>query len=238
MNTLLLLADDFVSDNSAIIRDSRRCEHICSVHAAKVGDPIKVGVLNGKLGSALITSIDNSQITLDSILLDKTPPVALPLTLLLGLPRPKMLKRILQTVATLGVKNVVLLNSYRVEKSYWQTPWLTPEAIRAQLILGLEQGCDTVLPEVTLIKRFKPFVEDKLPELIVHSRALVAHPYTAQACPTQVNSSITLAIGPEGGFIPYEIGMLEACGFETVHVGERIMRVETAVPFLLGRLFF
>lgn len=236
MNTLLLLADDFVSDDTAIIRDTRRCEHICSVHSAKVGDPIKVGMLNGKLGSALITSIDKSLITFEAILLDKNPPAALPLTLILGLPRPKMLKRILQTIATLGVKKLVLLNSYRVEKSYWQTPWLTPEAIRAQLILGLEQGCDTLLPEVRLVKRFKPFVEDELPELIAHSQALVAHPYTAQACPTHVNSSITLAIGPEGGFIPYEIGMLEVCGFETVQVGERIMRVETAVPFLLGRL--
>jgi RsmE family RNA methyltransferase len=237
MNTLLLTADDFSSDNCAIIRDARRCEHIYSVHGAKAGDQLKVGMLNGKLGSALVQSIDPTQIILSDIKLEKQPPTALPLTLLLGLPRPKMLKRILQTVATLGVKKIILINSYRVEKSYWQTPWLTPEAIHAQLILGLEQGCDTVLPEVTLAKRFKPFVEDDLPSLIVHSRALVAHPYTAQVCPTHTKEPITLAIGPEGGFIPYEINMLETCGFEAVHLGERIMRVETTVPFLLGRLY-
>src|SRR5690606_28312505 len=92
------------------------------------------------------------------------PPAKLPLTLLLALPRPKMLKRVLQTVASMGVPRLVLLNSYRVEKSFWQTPFLTPEAIREQLILGLEQSRDTVLPEVWIEKRFKPFVEDQLPQ--------------------------------------------------------------------------
>lgn len=237
MNIVLLTAQDFVTDNTAVIRDARRCEHIRSVHNANVGDPLKVGLVNGKMGSAQLQAIDAAEITLANINLDCLPPPALPLTLLLGLPRPKMLKRILQTVATLGVKKIILINSYRVEKSYWQTPWLTPEAIQAQLILGLEQACDTHLPEVRLAKRFKPFVEDELADLAQNSRALVAHPYTTQACPAQMNEVVTLAIGPEGGFIPYEVKMLEECGFTAVHLGERIMRVETAVPFLLGRLY-
>ena len=177
----------------------------------------------------------------DSIFLDidlqQAPPAPLPLTLVLGLPRPKMMRRILQTIATLGVKQLHLINSYRVEKSYWQTPYLEADTIRDQLILGLEQGCDTRLPEVHLHKRFKPFVEDELPAIIADTRALVAHPYTKIACPCQIDYSLTLAVGPEGGFIPYEINLLEACGFEAVHVGERIMRVETAIPYLLGRLF-
>src|SRR5690606_26111522 len=97
--------------------------------------------------------------------LTEPPPSPLPITLLLGLPRPKMLKRILQSATVLGVKNIYLINSYRVEKSYWQTPFLSEKAIREQLVLGLEQGCDTVLPQVHLVKRFKPFVEDELPNI-------------------------------------------------------------------------
>jgi len=76
-----------------------------------------------------------------------------------------------------------------------------------------------------------------LPAIIADTRALVAHPYTETACPCQIDYSLTLAVGPEGGFIPYEIDLLEKCGFDAVHLGERIMRVETAVPYLLGRLF-
>lgn len=237
MNLALLSADDFSTPECAVIRDQRRGDHIRNIHAAKPGDQLKIGLLNGRMGHATVAHVDTTEIIFTEIALTQSPPPPLPLTLLLGLPRPKMLKRILQTVATLGVKRIYLINSYRVEKSYWQTPWLTPEAIHQQLILGLEQGGDTLLPEVTLIKRFKPFVEDELPALIKDSRALVAHPYTDQSCPTQITDRLTLAVGPEGGFIPYEINLLQACGFEPVSLGERIMRVETAVPFLLGRLF-
>lgn len=72
---------------------------------------------------------------------------------------------------------VILLNSYRVE-SFWQTPFLEPEAIREQLILGLEQARDSVLPEVIIEKRFKPFVEDRLPHMAAGTLGLVGHPVT------------------------------------------------------------
>lgn len=236
MNLLLLLPEDFISPEQAIIRDQRRLRHILTVHKAEVGDQLKVGLINGNMGQGIITALDDQQLGL-SVILQDSPPTPLPLTLILALPRPKMLKRIVQAVATLGVKELVLINSYRVEKSYWQTPLLTPDALRAQLILGLEQGGDTHLPNVRLEKRFKPFVEDDLPQLIQGSRALVAHPYTTEACPRAVSEQITLAVGPEGGFIPYEIDLLAECGFQAVHLGNRIMRVETAIPFLISRLF-
>jgi RsmE family RNA methyltransferase len=159
------------------------------------------------------------------------------LTLVLGLPRPKMLKRIFQTIATLGIKDLYLVNSYCVEKSYWQTPFLHEDAIREHLILGLEQGCDTHLPRVHLKKRFKPFVEDELPTIIQGTHALVAHPYSATPCPRMQQGPISLAVGPEGGFIAYEIALLETAGFTSVTLGERILRVETAIPFLVSRLF-
>ena len=210
--------------------------HIKNIHGAAQGDSLKVGLLGGNMGTGRVTAMDDDGILL-ALDLQQAPPAALDLTLVLALPRPKMLRRILQTIATLGVKKLHLINSYRVEKSYWQTPFLEAASIHEQLLLGLEQGCDTRLPEVHLHKRFKPFVEDELPALIANSRALVAHPYTATACPSQIDYALSLAVGPEGGFIEYEIALLEKCGFEAVHLGERIMRVETAVPYLLGRLF-
>ena len=129
------------------------------------------------------------------------------------------------------------MNTFRVEKSFWQSPWLKPEAIHEQLILGLEQARDTVLPEVILEKRFKPFVEDRLPAMSERMRKLVAHPVTDQICPAGGCEPTVLAIGPEGGFIPYEVERLVEYGFECVHLGPRILRVETAVPVLLSKLF-
>jgi len=236
MNLVLFSQTDFIGDNVIAIRDTRRLQHISQVHQIKLGETLKVGLLNGNMGSGLVVFYDATEIHLQ-VSLTQPPPTPLPVTLVLALPRPKMLKRTLQTIATLGVKKIYLINSYRVEKSYWQTPLLDAEAINEHLLLGLEQGCDTLLPEVHLIKRFKPFVEDDLADIVGTTRALVAHPYTDLPCPAQIDYAITLAIGPEGGFITYEIDLLKKCGFTAVNLGERIMRVETVVPYLLGRLY-
>jgi len=235
MNLLLLNPSDFIDDSRVIIRD-RRCEHMLSVHGVEAGTQLKVGLINGLIGTGLVTEIGANSITLITEL-SKTPPEPLPLTLIVALPRPKMLKRIFQTIATMGVKELILVNSYRVEKSYWQTPFLSAEKIEEQLLLGIEQGVDTVLPKVRLEKRFKPFVEDSLPQICSKKRAFVAHPKYASACPSASLEDTVLVIGPEGGFIDYEIEKLNQAGCQTIHLGSRILRVETAVPVLLAKLF-
>ena len=235
MNLLLLEDGDFVTPDRVRLQ-GRRLQHLREVHRAECGDTLRVGRLGGLMGRGELLSLDDAQAELQ-ISLDTPPPAKLPLTLLLAVPRPKMLKRVLQTVSAMGVARLVLLNSYRVEKSFWQTPFLEPAAIREQLILGLEQARDTVLPEVTLEKRFKPFVEDRLPALAEGTLGLTGHPGDYPACPRAVDGPVTLAIGPEGGWIPYEVELLRLAGLQPVQLGERILRVETAVPALLARLF-
>jgi len=163
VNLLLLDAADFVADDRVLLRD-RRLTHLQQVHRAEAGEQLRVGRVGGNMGSGQLLRLDAREAELQ-VSFDQPPPAKLPVTLLLALPRPKMLRRVLQTVAAMGVPRLVLLNSYRVEKSFWQTPFLEPAAIHEQLILGLEQARDTVLPEVIIEKRFKPFVEDRLPQL-------------------------------------------------------------------------
>lgn len=235
MNIILLAPEDCPQSNVAHLT-GRRLQHVLDIHQAQVGQQLRVGMINGLMGTAEVLHLDKQSLQL-RFELGQPPPAKLPLTLLLALPRPKMLKRILQTVATMGVERVVLMNSYRVEKSFWESPFLQPDAIQEQLILGLEQGKDTVLPEVIIEKRFKPFVEDRLPELSANSLRLVAHPIAEQSCPRDVQQAVTLAIGCEGGFIPYEVNLLAQQGFMPVELGARILRVETAVTALIARLF-
>ena len=236
MNLLLLEDADFVGVDRVRLT-GRRLKHLHEVHRAEAGDLLRVGRLGGMMGEGRLIALDAGQAELQ-VNLDQPPPAKLPLTLILALPRPKMLKRVLQTVSAMGVPRLVLVNSYRVEKSFWQTPFLEAEAIREQLVLGLEQARDTVLPEVSIEKRFKPFVEDRLPALAAGTLGLTGHPGDHPACPRAVQEPVTLAIGPEGGWIPYEVELLrEAAGLQPVQLGERILRVETAVPALLARLF-
>ena len=235
MNLLILEKEDFTSSIEVSISD-RRHRHMLEVQKLKDGDSIKAGELNGLMGSARVDHIDSESVSLTVNLL-KEPPKPLPATLLLALPRPKMLKRTFQTLAAMGVKEIYLINAYRVDKSYWSTPILSEASIREHLILGLEQAGDTQLPKVHIRKRFKPFVEDELPSLAKGKRALIAHPYNASLCPNASDEETLIAIGPEGGFIPYEVDLMQHQGLEAIHLGERILRVETAVPALLSRLF-
>lgn len=235
MNLLLLEPGDFIAADRVVLRD-RRFKHMQEVHKVTLGDSLRVGQVDGLMGSALVQRLEGHEAEL-SVTFERQPPAKLPLTLVLALPRPKMLRRVFQTVAAMGVPRLVLVNSYRVEKSFWQTPFLEPAAIREQLVLGLEQARDTVLPQVSIEKRFKPFVEDRLPSLVADTLGLVGHPGDYPPCPRDVQQPVTLAIGPEGGWIPYEIDLLGKAGLQPVQLGERILRVETAVTALLARLF-
>lgn len=233
MNLLLFSPDDCLEDGRVRIT-GRRLQHLREIHGACAGDKLRAGEINGLMGEAEVMAISDSEATL-SIELSSPPPPKLPVTLVLALPRPKMLRRILRAVAEFGVGELHLINSYRVEKSYWQTPVLEEATIRHYLLQGLEQARDTMLPAVHCQKLFKPFVEDELPGMLAEKRGLLAHPGDYPPCQGGFSEHTVLVIGPEGGFIAYEVQKLQAAGCETVSLGPRILRVENAVTALLGR---
>lgn len=234
MNLVLLFENDFVSDGVARLT-GRRAEHIARVHRAGERDTLIVGAANGRIGSGTITGMTADTVEM-RVALTSDPPPPLPLTLILALPRPKVLNRVIASATSLGVKDIHLINSWRVEKSYWKSPKLTDENLREQSIAGLEQARDTVFPRITLHRFFRQFVEEQAESLPRHALRLVAHPLAEAECPRNVNASVVLAIGPEGGFIAEEIASFERAGFQPVTVGGRILRVETAVAALIARL--
>lgn len=236
MNLILLTPSDFLECVCRVRLHDRRYVHIRDILRAKTGGELHVGLLGGRVGTGKIISITDHDVEMD-VHFHRDPPAPLAVTLILALPRPNMLKRILMSAASLGVKRIYLLNSRRVEKSFWRSPVLVPERIHEYLILGLEQAKDTILPEVYLRQQFKPFMEDELPTLAQGTLGLLAHPQAEEPCPRQVREPVTLAIGPEGGFIDYEIKKFMDLGFKAVSLGERVLRVETAVAVLLSKLF-
>jgi RsmE family RNA methyltransferase len=235
LNLILFTDGDRVEPNTIALR-GRRLQHLRQIHRANSGDILRVGEIGGLMGKGEILEINDAFATL-SISLDQSPPKKLPLKLVLALPRPKMLRRILRTIAELGVPELHLINSYRVEKSYWQSPALEQDTVRDYLLQGLEQSRDTQLPLVHQHRAFRPFVEDHLPTMIRGRHALLAHPGGQSLCPRNIDGNTLLVIGPEGGLIPYELEKIESAGCEIVSLGPRVLRVETAVTSLIGRLF-
>jgi|TARA_B100001063_G_C16716748_1_gene531149 RsmE family RNA methyltransferase len=238
MNILVLDNEDFLGESKDIVKlYGRRAKHILGIKKATIGSSIKAGLLNGNSGVAILKDIDSESVTL-KVSLKVQPSPLLPLSIILALPRPKMLRRILQTIASLGIKKMYLLNTCKVEKSYWQSPQLDKINIRKELLLGLEQASETLIPEIVIKKRFKPFVEDELPSIVRGTQTLIAHPCTTKYFPKEIKKSTLIAIGPEGGFTDYEFQKFTSIGFEHLSLGKRTLRVETVIPFLAGKLFF
>ena len=237
MNLILLNPEEIQHEQFACVRDPRRLRHLHEVHRARPGDTLALGVMGDGIGRGKLVQLSDSAAEFQLEELTTPPPPPLPVHLVLALPRPRMLARSLEHVTALGVKEITLLHTRRVEKSYWQSPELDPGKIHDHLVLGLEQARDTVLPRVNLAKGFRPFVEERLPALLENRRGLVAHPGMPQACPTGLTEPCVLLIGPEGRFIRCEVGRLLEGVWEGIHLVPRILRVETAVVALLARLF-
>lgn len=235
MNIVLLRPDE--RDGDRVVISGRAVHHIRSVLKKSIGDTIKIGVLDGGLGEATIDVDEGTHMAL-RCRITSSPPPKLPLTLVLALPRPPVLRRLLQHVTALGVSRIVILQTNRVEKSYWSSPSLEIDALHDNIDLGLEQAVDTVRPELRFERRFRPFVEDRLSALVGDGQLLVAHPGGAHGCPTSLSGHTVLFVGPEGGFVPFELERLSAQGARFIGLGDRILRVETAVVAALGRLGF
>ena len=234
MNIVLLEAEQTQSEFWKI-DNPRQIQHLSQHVQLNAGDTLKVGIRNGERYLTEVISVSEQQIRIRPIQLEAIP-TKLPVHLILALPRPKVLRRIIMDAVTLGVERISLIHSYRVDKSYWQSPFL--QQLDDYVTLGLEQAGDTIEPEIQLYKRFKPFVEDVLPTFISDQKpAYVAHPYAEQQMPYAIQHSCHLIVGPEGGFIPYEVDLLIKNGCQAMSLGNRILRTETAVSSILGRLF-
>ena len=217
------------------ITSKRQLEHLQQHVKIQVGDTLKVGIRGGKRYCCEVISVAEQAIQVKA-LYEENVPKKLPVTLIVAMPRPKVLRRLIMDSVTLGVEKISLLHSYRVDKSYWQSPFL--QQLEQYITLGLEQAGDTIAPEIEIYKRFKPFVEDVLPHLMsAECPAYVAHPYAETTMPFALEHPCSIVIGPEGGFIPYEIELLVNNGCQAVSLGNRILRTETVIAYVLGRLF-
>lgn len=233
MNLVLLFEDDFVAPGRARL-GGRRLQHVANVHRAAAGDELVVGVAGGRIGRGRVVRLDD--VLELEVVLDADPPPPIDINLVLAVPRPKVLNRVIASATSMGIKRIELINAWRVEKSYWSSPRLSDDNLRRQAILGLEQARDTILPSIAVHRFFRRFAEETLPPLARATRALVAHPGARTPCPRDVGGPVTLAIGPEGGFIDEEIASFERAGFEAVSIGARILRVETAVAWAVSAI--
>ncbi len=233
MNVVLFQSHEKRSDGTVVLSD-RRAVHMDRVLRVQAGQWVKVGEVGGKLGRGRVVEHSPERTVLRPVL-SESPPEPSRVGLVLALPRPKVLRRVLRAATCFGVKRIDLVNSWRVEKSYWQSPVLEAESVNQVLRESLEQAVDTILPEVRLHRFFMEFVGDELPDRTTGGPVFVAHPGASTELPVCLASPCTIILGPEGGFVTREIDRFVDAGAQPARLGERILPVEAAVSAVLGR---
>jgi len=234
VNILLFSPQERIAGSARVRVSGTRARHLHDVFGATPGKRLRAGEIGGDIGEATLESVDSSSVTLH-FHAQHAAPAKHPLTVVLALPRPKMLRRMLRTVAETGVRELHLVNAQRVEKSYWQSALLDTATLERYLLAGLEQSIDSVLPVLQVHRGFRAFAEDHLPVLSQGRRALLAQPGADHPCPADGDTETLLMIGPEGGFIDYEVTLARRAGLHPVTLGSRILRAETALTAVLGR---
>jgi RsmE family RNA methyltransferase len=234
---LIILERSEVSDSGEVTLSGTRAAHLLNVLHVAPGHQVRVGVLDGPCGVGTVQSIADGTIGLRCSLESNVPPRPR-VDLLLAVPRPKVMRRLWAQIAALGVGRIILTNAERVERNYFDTHILAPESYRPLLIEGLQQARDTRLPAVSVHRQFKVLVEDQLDALSGPGLRVVADPTATRPLGEVVRESgeerILLAIGPEGGWNAFELGLLAEHGFQSVGMGPRTLRTDTACIALLA----
>jgi RsmE family RNA methyltransferase len=240
LNIILVEAGE-LNAGGRVLLSGPRAAHIVNVLGATPGQTVRVGVLDGPLGTGTVASIDTTTVALDCVLEAEAPPRPR-VDVLLAMPRPKVLRRLWAQLAALGVSRVILTNAERVERPYFDTHVLRPDCYQPLLIEGLQQARDTRSPIVSIHRQFRILVEDQLDGKSDAALRLVADPSATTSVGDAVregldrnrDARVLLAIGPEGGWNEFELRLLAGRGFMGVGMGARTLRTDTACLALLA----
>ncbi len=266
MVNLFVIEEADVVDGHVVIREPAKVEHLTKVLKVALGSTIKMGMLGGMLYTGHVVEHAVDAVTRQAEYRVRLEPVAgsewrpevgsADVCLVLGTPRPSMVKSVSTVAATMGVNALVFVRSERVDKSYFQSKMLSPAELKKNMLHGAEQGVLRRLPQVELFGELslEAFLRDAWPA--VEGRLRAAHPAKTlvklmaeprvpanllrATCEQLARAAeeapfFAIAIGPEGGWIPAEVELFRAAGFGVFHCGEHILRTETAVVALLAQ---
>jgi len=202
-----------------------RASHIKEVLKRGVGDPFDVGLVNGPRGKAAILREEESGLVL-TFTWGQLPKALDTITLVIGMPRPQTARKILNEAASLGVKALHFVTTEKGDVNYGMSNLWSSGEYKKQIRSGAEQAFCTQLPEVSFGKSMT-----EVWSVFDSSFLKIAlDNYESPGALSQVTVTLpcVVAIGSERGWSLAERNLFRASGTHLCHLGERVLRTETA----------
>jgi RsmE family RNA methyltransferase len=213
-----------------------RLRHLVSVLRARPGEEVRVGVRGGPIGRARVLAVGPEGAALQAEWL-RPAPSPLSLRLIIGHPRPPVLRRLWKDLASIGPAEVRVFTAELSERSYMDSRvW---NRLGEALDEGLSQGVRTIAPQVTkygslarALGGLGPnhlFVGDAGPEGLPLPDMLKR---VARAA--DMAEPVSIVVGPERGLTTSESAAAREAGATGVRIGSGVLRTETAALILAG----
>ncbi len=207
--------------------------HLLHVMRMRQGDEIEV-VANGVLYLCNIGS--TNPLTIYAVHeIETDVELNVDVTLLFALTKGDRTDLVVQKATELGVKKVALIQSERTVVRYEEKD-ITKKCARYQKIMkeASEQSHRLVVPEMMGIFNLKKLPKEVFSDLNYVGYEKDASDVSGMFANFDKKKSITILIGPEGGFSENEIESLTKQGFIRTSLGKRILRAETAAIYALS----
>ena len=207
--------------------------HLLHVMRMRQGDEIEV-VANGVLYLCNIGSTNPLTIyVVHEIETDVE--LNVDVTLLFALTKGDRTDLVVQKATELGVKRIALIQSERTVVRYEEKD-IAKKCARYQKIMkeASEQSHRLIVPEMMGIFNLKKLPKEVFSDLNYVGYEKDASDVNGMFANFDKKKSITILIGPEGGFSEEEINNLVKQGFIRTSLGKRILRAETAAMYALS----
>lgn len=201
--------------------------HLMNVLRMQEGDEIMLFNGEGQAWEATIIQLLKKQ---GRVKLNKAmahnPESHLKIHLAQGIAKGERMDLIMQKATELGVTEITPIiterGNVKLDKERWEKKtahW------REVIINACEQSIRTTLPVLHEPIQLTHWFANLKP-----GKRMILSPYATSSLKTiAVNDEVTVLIGPEGGLTPVEVSLAqERYGFESVRMGPRILRTETA----------
>ena len=157
MNSLIVFPEE-MKDAQLAILSGARAKEVLKLHELRPGIKIAASLLGHLRGKALVSEVSGEQVILQCEFIN-APPKRQAIEIILAIPRPQTIKKVLNFCAVAGLEAVNFVLAENTQKSYLQSKSLKEEEIKRQIVLGLEQAYDCIPPRVAIFHRLKDFLD-------------------------------------------------------------------------------